>query len=89
MEDKAVNPPGVGANGATPVNQARGTGNMVQAPPRPTEPDTNPQISIEIEDLKELARINPLAWEQLTHIADNRRNAETIAELKGRVDAET
>ena len=62
---------------------------MVQAPPRPTEPDTNPQINIELDDRRELARINPLAWEQLIHIADNRRNAERIAELEGRVDAET
>ena len=89
MEDKAINPPGVGKKKTTPLNQARGTGNMVQAPPRPTEPDTNPQINIELDDLKELARINPLAWEQLIHIADNRRNAERIAELEGRVDAET
>ena len=62
---------------------------MGQAPPRPTEPDTNPQINIELDDLRELARINPLALEQLIHIADNRRNAERIAELEGRVDAET
>ena len=62
---------------------------MVQAPPRPTEPDTNPQINIELDDLKELARINPLAWEQLIHIADNRRHAERIAELEGRDEAET
>ena len=41
------------------------------------------QINIELEDLHELARINPLAWEQLLHIGDNRRNAEKIAELEG------
>ena len=51
---------------------------MVLAPPRPTEP----QINIELEDLHELAKINPLAWEQLLHIADNRRNAEQITALK-------
>ena len=87
MEDKAVNPPGFGKKKTTPLNQARGTGNMVQAPPRPTEP-TEPQINIELVDLQELARINPMAWEQLLHIADNRRNAERIAELESRVDAE-
>lgn len=48
-------------------------------------PSTEPQISIEIEDLRELARINPLAWEQLMHITDNRRNAERIAELESRL----
>ena len=52
---------------------------MVLAPPRPIEP----QINIELEDLHELAKINPLAWEQLLHIADNRRNAGRIAELEG------
>ena len=31
-----------------------------------------PQINIELDDLQELARINPLAWEQLLHIADSR-----------------
>ena len=41
------------------------------------------QINIELEDLRELARINPLAWEQLLHIGDNRRNAEKITELEG------
>ena len=61
---------------------------MVQAPPRPTEP-TEPQVNIELEDLRELARINPMAWEQLLHIADNRQNAKRIAELESRVNAET
>jgi len=63
---------------------------MVFPPPRatrPTEP-TAPQINIELEDLHELAKINPLAWEQLLHIADNRRNAGRIAELESRVGAE-
>ena len=40
------------------------------------------EINIELGDLQELARINPLAWEQLLHIADNRRNAEQIEGLK-------
>ena len=40
------------------------------------------QVNIELEDLQELATINPLAWEQLLHIADNRRNAERVAELE-------
>ena len=31
-----------------------------------------PEIVIEMSDLEELAHINPLAWEQLLHIADNR-----------------
>ena len=51
---------------------------MVLAPPRPTEP----QVNIELEDLHELARINPLAWEQLTHIVDNRQKDQRIAELE-------
>ena len=40
------------------------------------------QVEIELEDLKELARINPVAWEQLLHIVDNRQNAERIADLE-------
>ena len=84
MEDKAVDPPGVGKKKTTPLNQATGAQNMVQAPPKPTDP----QVNIEIEDLKELARINPLAWEQLLHIVDNRRNAELITELEGRFNEE-
>ena len=43
------------------------------------------QINIELEDLHELARINPLAWEQLLHISDNRQNAERISELEDRL----
>ena len=54
---------------------------MVQAPPKPIDP-TEPQVNIELVDLQELARINPVAWEQLTHIVDNRQNAERIAELE-------
>ena len=34
--------------------------------------EETPQINIELEDLQELAKVNPLAWEQLLHIADNR-----------------
>ena len=45
------------------------------------EEDT-PQINIELEDLQELARINPLAWEQLLHIADNRILKARIAVLE-------
>ena len=44
--------------------------------------EATPQINIELEDLQELARINPVAWEQLLHIVDNRQNAERIAELE-------
>tara|TARA_R110000824_G_scaffold400585_1_gene608372 strand:+ start:51 stop:338 length:288 start_codon:yes stop_codon:yes gene_type:complete len=40
------------------------------------------QINIELEDLHELARINPLAWEQLLHIVDNRHNVEQITALQ-------
>ena len=40
------------------------------------------EVNIELGDLQELARINPLAWEQLLHIADNRRNAGQIEGLK-------
>ena len=43
------------------------------------------QANIEIADLQELARINPLAWEQLLHISDNRQNAERISELEERL----
>ena len=41
-----------------------------------------PQINIELEDLQELARINPLAWEQLLHIADSRTLKARIAVLE-------
>ena len=84
MDDKAINPQGFGKKKTTPLNQARGSDSMVLAPPRPIEP----QINIELEDLHELAIINPLAWEQLLHIADNRRNAGRIAELESHVGAE-
>jgi len=43
-------------------------------------------LTIELEDLQELARINPTAWEQLAHIADNRKNAERIAELESHLE---
>ena len=44
--------------------------------------DDVPQINIELEDLQELARINPLAWEQLLHIADSRILNARIAVLE-------
>ncbi len=44
------------------------------------------QINIELEDLKELASINPVAWEQLLHIADNRINAAKIADLEAHLE---
>ena len=48
-----------------------------------------PQITIEMVDLQELARINPLAWEQLLHIADSRILKARIAELEnGNADHE-
>ena len=48
-----------------------------------TDPEeAAPQINIELEGLQELARINPLAWEQLLHIADNRILQARIAELE-------
>jgi hypothetical protein len=51
--------------------------------------DEVPQINIELEDLQELARINPLAWEQLLHIADSRILHARIAELEnGNADHE-
>ena len=40
------------------------------------------EVNIEIEDLEELAKINPVAWEQLLHIVDNRQNTERIADLE-------
>jgi len=40
-------------------------------------------IDIAVEDLHALAKINPLAWEQLLHIVDNRQKDERIAELEG------
>ena len=59
---------------------------MVQAPPKPTEPPTQPEINIELDDLQELARINPLAWEQLLHIADNRKKDAQIADLQSHLE---
>ena len=44
-------------------------------------PPNEGSVNIELEDLQELARINPLAWEQLLHIADNRRSREKIIGL--------
>ena len=41
-----------------------------------------PPITIEMIDLQELARINPLAWEQILHIADSRILHARIAELE-------
>ena len=41
-----------------------------------------PQITIEMADLEELAKVNPLAWEQLLHIADTRILKGRIAELE-------
>lgn len=49
--------------------------------------DAAPQITIEMADLEELARLNPLAWEQLLHIADSRILLSRIAELEnGTID---
>jgi len=47
-----------------------------------SEQDQPLGINIEVEDLKELARINPVAWEQLLHIVDNREKDARIAELE-------
>ena len=59
-----------------------GSENMVQAPPKPI----GPEINIELEDLQELARINPLAWEQLLHIAANRQKDARIADLEAHLE---
>jgi len=49
--------------------------------------DENPlELTIQMCDLEELARINPVAWEQLLHIVDNRQNAERIADLEAHLD---
>ena len=40
------------------------------------------EVNIEMGDLETLAKLNPVAWEQLLHIVDNRQNAERIAELE-------
>ena len=48
-----------------------------------------PQITIERADLEALAKLNPLAWEQLLHIAERRVLKGRIAELEnGTVDHE-
>ena len=39
-------------------------------------------LSITREDLAQLAQVNPLAWEQLLHIADMRIANERIEELE-------
>ena len=44
--------------------------------------DASLELTIQMVDLEELARINPVAWEQLLHIVDNRKNAEQIADLE-------
>ena len=45
--------------------------------------DNDPsELNVEVADLKELARINPLAWEQILHIVDNRINAARIDDLQ-------
>ena len=44
--------------------------------------DASLELTIQMVDLEELARINPVAWEQLLHIVDNRQNAERIADLE-------
>jgi len=44
--------------------------------------DASLELTIQMCDLEELARINPVAWEQLLHIVDNRKNAEQIADLE-------
>jgi len=48
-----------------------------------------PQITIERADLEALAKLNPLAWEQLLHIVERRVLNARIAELEnGTVDHE-
>jgi len=44
------------------------------------------ELIIELIDLQELAKINPLAWEQLMHIVDNRLNLERIADLEAHLE---
>ena len=41
-----------------------------------------PQITIERADLEALAKLNPLAWEQLLHIADTRILKARISALE-------
>ena len=47
--------------------------------------DASLELTIQMEDLEALARVNPVAWEQLMHIVDNRKNAERIANLEERL----
>ena len=42
-------------------------------------------LSITREDLAQLAHVNPLAWEQLLHIADMRIANEKISFLENRI----
>ncbi len=42
-------------------------------------------LSITREDLAQLAQVNPLAWEQLLHIADMRIANEKISFLENRI----
>ena len=44
--------------------------------------DASLEVTIQMEDLRELQRINPVAWEQLMHIVDNRLNIGRIKELE-------
>jgi len=48
--------------------------------------DTSLELTIQVVDLHELAKINPLAWEQLMHIVDNRLNLERIADLEAHLE---
>ena len=48
--------------------------------------DPSLELTISMGDLEELARVNPVAWEQLLHIVDNRQNKERIAELEAHLD---
>jgi len=43
-------------------------------------------LNIDVADLQALAQINPLAWEQLLHIADVRALNERITELESEND---
>ena len=48
--------------------------------------DTSLELTIQVVDLHELAKINPLAWEQLMHIVDNRLHLERIADLEAHLE---
>ena len=48
-------------------------------------PSYETSVNIELEDLQELARINPTAWEQLLHLVDNRQNKERIEGLEAQL----